>query len=68
MIPRHEVVEEGRGNAVLNRGPRQGELECQGSQRIQFGEPIVLKLCSTPPHSKLFQTKFEFSHTLAGVV
>ncbi len=46
MIPRHEVVEEGRGNAFLNRGPRQGELECQGSQRIQFGEPIVLNATS----------------------
>ena len=51
MMPRHEVVEEGRGNAVLNRGPRQGELECQGSQRVHIWTHPVCKdsSCSGAP-------------------
>ena len=51
MIPLHEVVEEGCGNAILNRGPRQGELECQGSQRVHIWTHPVCKdsSCSGAP-------------------
>ena len=35
-----------------------GSSNCK-VQSVRFGEPIVLILCSTPPHSSLLQPKFE---------
>jgi hypothetical protein len=53
--------------ALVDRGLGSGELESQGSQRVQFGEPIVFTFAQrylTPTHSSQIS---DFGQPLAGM-